>query len=120
MEPFSECFISGLLFSFGVGHFTDFISTPAIFSLYTAWWLTMDIILVYGLQVSVLTKSFLAEVLERFNELYKFYLLFLVLRPKNTSSQVHSSLDSARVLYNPDSINSPAETRRQMDWFSKI
>jgi hypothetical protein len=56
VEPFSECFLSGLLFSLGVGHFTDFISTPAIFSLYTTWWLTMDIILVYGLQVSVLAK----------------------------------------------------------------
>ena len=56
VEPFSECFLSGLLFSLGVGHFTDFISTPAIFSLFTAWWLTMDIILVYGLQVSVLSK----------------------------------------------------------------
>jgi len=52
VEPFSECFLSGLLFSLGVGHFTDFISTPAIFSLFTAWWLTMDIILVYGLQSS--------------------------------------------------------------------
>jgi ceramide glucosyltransferase len=52
VEPFSECFLSGLLFSLGVGHFTDFISTPAIFSLYTTWWLTMDIILVYGLQSS--------------------------------------------------------------------
>ena len=64
MEPFSECFLSGLLFSLGVGHFTDYISTPAIFSLYTTWWLTMDIILVYGLQVSVLAKnSFLEKVL---------------------------------------------------------
>jgi len=110
VEPFSECFLSGLLFSLGVGHFTDFISTPAIFSLFTAWWLTMDIILVYGLQVSSLSE--MDKAFSRKFYVYKIFILCLVIRRKNTSSKVHSSLDSARVLYYPDSTNSPAKTRR--------
>ena len=56
-------------------------------------------------------QSFLAEVLV-FNDVYKIFIIFLVIRRKNTSCKVHSSLDSAGVLYYPDSTNSPAKTRR--------